>query len=190
MFSQVITDSPYLSLYIQNNTFNVPISYSQTLDLLSPPYFTYMRRFPTPPFAPPGIAWEGMDYTFFVDNNSNSVQDSDEAFMTCTVPEGAFRQLDIPEVSIEGTTSPTISWQPVAGAVSYVLNFFEITPENTLGTLVFIIKIDADGSPSYSYTYNGDLFSTNPTLAVMVIAKDDDSSCYYNRSIYTTSHGT
>ena len=190
MKTQVKAESAAESIYIQNNTINEPIPYSPFLDLLSAPDFTYMKRFgPIPPYNPPGVAWEGMNHTFFIDKFSNGVLDADEAFATCSVPVGAFSQMDIPVVSVTGSNLPTISWQPVSGAAIYLVNLFELTAENTLGNLVFSVKVADDGSPSYSYTYNGDLFDSYPMLAIMLVAKDNDSSCYYNRSVFVTTHG-
>jgi len=189
MKTQITSDSSTQSILIQNNTVNELIPYSPILDLLSMPYFTYMKRFsPIPPYDPPGTAWEGMDYFFVADTNGNSMMDPDEDYMVCSVPVGAFNPMDIPLVSITGTNFPTISWRAVAGADSYVINFFTLTTENILGDLVFTIKIKEMGSPSYNYTYTGNLFDLYPTLAVMLVTKDNDNSCYYNRSVYATTH--
>ena len=96
--------------------------------------------------------------------------------------------MDIPVVSVTGESFPTISWQPVAHAESYLINFFELTAQNRLGKLVFTVTIEEDGSPAYFYTYEGDLFSQYSMLAIAVVAREEYSSCVLNRSLYYTVH--
>ena len=182
------SDSPARSIYIDNNAINEQIPYTPAVDLLSAPYFSYVKTL-LPLNGPPGMAWEGREYTFFADENGNAALDSGEDFLQCSIPSGAFRQMDIPDVSVTGGNFPTISWQPVAHADNYQIYLFEVSEQGTLGNLVFTVTIEEDGSPSYSYTYDGDLFSQYTMLAIAVIAREEYSSCVLNRSRYLTVHG-
>jgi hypothetical protein len=115
--------------------------------------------------------------------------DFGEASIEWTIPEGSLQQLNIPEVSITGRLNPTITWQEVPEAERYNIRLWTVTEENGLGDVLYSTFISADGSPSYSYTYNGDLFSQYSILAVTVMADDTDSG-FYNRSTYVTTHST
>ena len=183
----VKSDSPTQAMFIQSDTVYEQMPYLPTIDLLFAPYYSYLKAF-LPPYNPPGNSWEGIEYTFFADDNHNGSLDAGEAFWNCSVAEGALRQLDIPVVSVAGSFFPTISWQAVENADNYVINFFTLTQQNSLGDAVFTTTVEAEGSSSYSYTYEGDLFSQYSTLAIAVVAREEVSACVLNRSLYYTVH--
>jgi hypothetical protein len=183
----VKSDSPGSTMYIEGGPVYEQIPYIATIDLLFAPYYLYLKTF-MPPYDPPGTSWEGIEYTFFADENVNGMIDPGEIFQECIIPEGALRQLDIPIVSVTGDAFPTISWDAIENADNYIINFFRLTPQNRLGTAVFTISFDDDGSTSYSYTYDGDLFSQYSMLALGVVVREEVSACVLNRSIYYTVH--
>lgn len=187
MRTNIQSDTPDRSIFIQDDSMLEQIPYMPILDLLSAPYFSYVKTL-IAPYGPPGVAWEGKDYTFFIDDNGNSSLDYGEAFLQCSVPWGAIIQMDIPAVTVTGGSSPTISWQSVADADRYVINFFELTPQNRLGNIVFTTVVAEEGTASSSYTYNGDLFNQYAMLAIGVVARDEHSACVLNRSLYYTVH--
>jgi hypothetical protein len=189
------SDNKSLPIYAQNiphssGPIQVEIPYLSKLDLLDPPHFTFTRTFSAGVgFSLPGISWEGGTFPIYLDENENSVMDFGEASIEWTIPEGSLQQLNIPEVSITGRLNPTITWQEVPEAERYNIRLWTVTEENGLGDVLYSTFISADGSPSYSYTYNGDLFSQYSILAVTVMADDTDSG-FYNRSTYVTTHST
>ena len=187
MRALVKSDSPAHSMYIEGGPVYEQIPYAAGIDLLFAPYYSYMKAF-MPPYDPPGASWEGIEYTFFADGNLNGLFDPGETYQVCTIPEEALRQLDIPVVTVTGNFSPTVSWQAVANADNYIINFFTLTPQNRLGTAVFTTTVEADGAPSYSYTYEGDLFNQYSQLAIAVVAREEVSACVLNRSLYYTVH--
>ena len=127
------SDSSANFIYIQSPSISAQIPHAPMLDLFSAPYFSFLKHFTTGGgYAPPGNSWEGMDYTFFVDNNTNTTLDIDEVPLQCEIPYGGIRQMDIPVVTVTGGSLPTISWQPVAYANSYVIRLFEVTDRNWL----------------------------------------------------------
>jgi len=189
MKSSIQAESADQHILIQSYWGKEELPYAPFFDLLSDPYFTFRKTFsPLAGFPPPGSNWEGLDYTLFVDSNANESLDINEVHSQCSVPGEGIRQVDLPVVTVSGGSQPTISWEPVIGAAGYGIIFREITESNQLGDILFNITMEEDGSSSYSYTYDGDLFNQNDVLAVGVFARDDDSSCFYNRSIYFTTH--
>jgi hypothetical protein len=174
---------PHSSGYIQ-----AIIPYSNKLDLLFSPQFAFTRIFSTQDgFSPPGSDWEGTIFPIYIDENLNGILDPGEASINWTIPEGSLQQLSIPSVSISGQLNPTITWQEVPGSETYNVRLWAITEGKILSDLLFSAYIPGDGSPSYSYTYTGNLFSQYKTLAVSVMANDTDSGLY-NRSTYITTH--
>ena len=186
--------SKSLPIYAQNiphssGAIQAGIPYLSQADLLFPPNYTFSRKFSAGQgFSLPGIDWEGGTFPIYIDENLNGVLDLGEASFEWTIPEGSLQQLSIPEVSITGRLNPTTTWQEVPGAERYNIRLWTVTEENNLGDVLGSVFIPANGSPSYSYTYDGDLFSQYSTLAVTVMADDIDSGFTYNRSTYVTTH--
>ena len=187
-----MSDDNTLPVYAQNlphslGSIQAEIPYRENLDLLSPPLYSYSKKFSeTNGYNPPGASWEEKVFSIYLDENDNGSLDSGEAVLDWTIPSGKITQLAIPEVTITGDCNPEIFWNEIAGAERYQVRFWTVNDQNQLDTLVYKINISDDGSPSYSYIYDGGLFNQYGILAVAVMADDIDSG-FYNRSTYITT---
>ena len=79
-----------------------------------------------------------------------------------------FDMLDFVEAQIVGGKYPVITWYPIADADNYRVRLYN--PSND--QLLFSETVEEDGSPPYSYTYTGDLFSQYDHLWVVLEARD------------------
>jgi hypothetical protein len=89
-----------------------------------------------------------------------------------------FIRMGFVQAQITGQENPTITWDPVAGADEYRVRLYN--PDND--TLLFNETIADDGSPSYSYTYTGDLFVQYDYLWVVLEARHYEGEQLLNRS--------
>jgi len=182
-----------LPIFVQNlphtsGAVQVKIPYMNILDLLHSPYFTYTRKFSAQNgFSVPGSDWEGRSFLIYMDENLNGMLDPGESSLTWTIPEGSIQQLNIPVVTITGQRYPTITWTAINGAEIYNVRLWALTEANELSDVLFSDYISADGSSSYSFKYEGDLFSQYSILALSVMASDINSGLV-NRSTYITTH--
>ena len=108
--------------------------------------------------APGHLAYEGT-YRFSV---------SEINYFEVTVPVGSIQKLPFVNATISGGANPTVTWDAVAGADQY--RFRLVDPSNRQD--LFEARIYPDGSASYSYTYEGDLFTQYSTLWISMEARD------------------
>jgi hypothetical protein len=135
-------------------------------DPLNPPWHDYGKVFYDPP---PGDWWK-TTYQFRTDDGLTT-----PLFSHVTTN---FAPMDFVQADIVGKENPTITWDSIANADQYRVRLYD--PSD--GSLLFSERIDDDGSPSYSYTYSGDLFLQYDYLWVVLEARDYDGDQLLNRS--------
>jgi len=154
---------------------------------------------PSQGYPEPGLDYEGIEYTFFIDENGNGNLDSGEPTDTFTLSLGSIKILGFAQnVTVSGGINPTITWDPVnqdSSETQYRIRIFPVDENNNaIGSeLLFQSEfIQPNASNSFSYTYSGDLFEAKETLAIAVEAfevKDNrkvtQSAAYYNHSSAT-----
>ena len=140
------SDDNTLPVYAQNlphssGSIQAEIPYRENLDLLSPPLYSYSKKFSeTNGYNPPGASWEEKVFSIYLDENENGSLDSGEAVLDWTIPSGKITQLAIPEVTITGDCNPEISWNEIAGAERYQVRFWTVNDQKELDTLVYKIN--------------------------------------------------
>ena len=82
------------------------------------------------------------------------------------------------QAKISGFKHPRVTWFPVDDADRYYVRLYKPADD----TLLFSQRIDEDGSPSYSYTYRGDLFTQYDHLWVVLEARDYDGDQLLRRT--------
>ncbi len=139
----------------------------------------FIEFFSTPP---PGDDWAG-DYNFFVNGSLGA---------TATVPEKWIKPLPLPgNPQITGGIHPTIMWEAIQG---YDVFSYEIRISPLLGNevdqpnLVYRSEnLYEEGLENYSFTYEGDLFTVYPALAININCVAGEGS-YRNVSAYALKH--
>jgi len=137
----------------------------------------------------PGVNWENRTYTFYIDLNQNGQKDTGEPTTTSYIPQASISQMGLVQnVSISDGYHPTITWDPAPNAETYRIRFVPIKNGNP-DLYVGLFQSDKlSGSPSYSFTYTGDLFNEYNALAVVIEAWEDYNDLMLNRSRYITQH--
>lgn len=167
MTPDIILDSDTVNAYLDLQ--DKVLSYE--LDLwgeapLDPGWYEHGKVFYDPP---PGEWWK-TTYQFRTDDGLTTPLFSHASTN--------FIRMDFVQAQIVGKEYPTITWDSVANADEYRIRLSD--PSND--TTVFNESIDDDGSPSYSYTYSGDLFSQHDYLWVVLEARDYEGDQLLNRS--------
>jgi hypothetical protein len=144
--------------------------------------YLYAASLLPPTYPAPGAEWENRPFQF-------TIGETGQLITSFTIPSGALHQLGAANVSISGDKHPTISWDHVAGATQYRVRFFPLNPSGNpnLAVLMFQSTSISDTGPgNYSFTYQGNLFDTNASLAIAVEAYeyqgDPQTTPFYNRS--------
>jgi hypothetical protein len=153
----------FLDLPDMGLTFDLPYVSEAPLD---PSWYEHFSVFYDPP---PGDSWKTA-YQFRTDDGLTT-----PLFSHATTK---FAAMDFVQAQITGKEYPTITWDPVTDADEYRVRLYN--PDND--TLLFNETIADDGSPSYSYTYTGDLFVQYDYLWVVLEARDYEGSQLLNRS--------
>ena len=153
----------FLDLPDKGLTYDLPYAWEMPLN---PSWYEHFNVFYGPP---PGDSWKTA-YQFRTDDGLTTPLFSHVSTN--------FIRMDFVQAQITGKEYPTIIWDPVAGADEYRVRLRN--PDND--TLIFDETIDDDGSPSYSYTYTGDLFIQYDYLWVVLEARDYEGDQLLNRS--------
>jgi len=147
-------------------------------------------------YPAPGPAYEEIEYTFYIDENTNGTLDGAEPTDIFTLPLGTMKKLGFAEnINIKAGKYPLITWEGVdfAGELFYRIRFFPVDASNhpIMTDLLFESDIiDPSGPNTYKYNYTGNLFDTNDVIAIAIEATETSGRRIINRSRYFKNHLT
>jgi len=154
------------------------------------PYTHAAQLRPSSGYPWPGIEYEGIAYTFYIDENGNQSLDSGEPEDTFTLSAGSIEILGfVQNVTVSGGIHPTITWDPVdqdGNEIEYRIRMYPVDESNYAirSELLFQSEfVQPNASDSFSYTYPGDLFESGETLAIAVEAFETND----NRKVRTSA---
>ncbi|MBI9074502.1 MAG: hypothetical protein JEZ02_03745 [Desulfatibacillum sp.] len=163
-YGATLGDAPFPVTLNSTQTGPVTLSYlgpwGTALNLSATPFMPS----PIGSYKAPGGDWENVTYTFTVG----------DATATWNFPAGSLQQLPaIAPVTATAGEHPTFTWNAVAGADAYDFVILDIdytrTPQFARPLFVSAPFAD-DGSPTFSYTYTGDLFAQGIDYPVWIRA--------------------
>ena len=157
--------------------------------------FLFARAFtPANGYPEPGPAFEGIEYTFYIDINGNGSMDSGEPTDSFKNPDDIITELGrVQQVTISQGKTPTITWEGIdtAADLNYRIMLFPADNAGGLirGDLLFVSEyIAPDTTGSFSFTYNGSLFEENETLYIGIDAIKTANDTIINQSRYFQRH--
>lgn len=178
----------YLDMPIYSDNRTNPFPLNDKPDYITNTNFSAMQFYDFNGFEPPGAAWEGLTYKFFIDENANGTFDSFESYEDLNIPFNSLIKMDIPKVKISGGTYPTISWEPVLHADVYFVMFYNLTDE---GFVDMDVRVYSSG-PLYDTSYSpANIFEDGKEYGVWVQARETiplSGGLFHNRSGYFTTH--
>lgn len=187
MLSDATTDNNNYNVYIQN----VPNATGDLLMTYLPGWsgggtYQYGDSLTNPA---PGSIWE-KTYTVYVDTDDSGNKTTGDPERSFQINSGSISKMDlVTNVKISGGIHPTISWEGVSRADQYRVRLHPVVNDKpSTAELYFDYNPPFSGSGSFSYTYNGDLFSQYNTLAIGIEARDYQDGRLINRSRFLVKH--
>jgi hypothetical protein len=155
-----------------------------------PDFYIFSKGLPVSQGYPlPGTNWKNISYQFYIDENGNSQLDTGETSKSYSITGSIVKLGLVQNVKIFGDTHPTIEWDAVPSADQYHVRLFSVVDGNpSTDSFFFDVVKSEDGSGTYSFTYNGDLFSQYETLAIGIEARDYQDGKLVNRSRYIVKY--
>ena len=187
MLSDATTDNNSHNVYIQN----VPNATGDLLMTYLPGWsgggtYEYGDNLTSPA---PGSLWE-KTYTIYIDSDDSGNKTTGDPERSFQINSGTISKMDlVTNVKISGGIHPIISWTGVSRADQYRVRLHPVVNgKPSTDAVYFDYSPSSSGSGSFSYTYNGDLFSQYDTLAIGIEAREIINGRLINRSRYLVKH--